>query len=182
MLKDLILSVKKELIDLFHTSKPADTIDKVELIECAIKEISERNNRSKNIIVHNVLESTSSNVEDRKRHDKDLVSKLLGDANPNDILPNFLLFRLGRPLQDKVRPVKLVFPSPDAALNYLNAVNTFAKKNKLPTVASRDRTLQERNYLQKLRDELQSRMAKGETNITIRYVSGSPAIVKTQKN
>lgn len=182
MLKDLILSVKKELTDLFQTSIPSVTIDKVDVIECAIKEINDRNNRSKNIIIHNVPESTSPNVEDRKRHDKDLVSKLLGDAYPNDVLPNFLLFRLGRPLHDKVRPIKVVFSSSDVALNYLNAVNTSAKKYKSPTMASRDRTPQERNYLRKLRDELQTRMAKGETNITIRYVCGSPAIVNTQKN
>lgn len=43
---------------------------------------------------------------------------------------------------------------------------------------TRDRTPRERDYLHNLRSELKERQDKGERDITIRYMNGTPTIVK----
>ncbi|KAG8328141.1 hypothetical protein J6590_000798 [Homalodisca vitripennis] len=43
---------------------------------------------------------------------------------------------------------------------------------------SRDRTPRERDHLNSLRDQLKVRSEKGEKNLTIRYVNGTPKIMK----
>ena len=79
-----------------------------------------------------------------------------------------------------IKPMKL-FLSPARDVNII-----LRSKKKIESGGiklNNDLTLIERTYLNDLRTSLNSRIAGGEKNLTIRYIRGNPTIVKRdQKN
>ncbi|WP_219823849.1 hypothetical protein, partial [Enterobacter cloacae complex sp. CH23B] len=45
-----------------------------------------------------------------------------------------------------------------------------------------DSTLKQREYLSKLRDELNSRLDRGEKDLTIKFIKGIPSIISKSKS
>lgn len=57
-------------------------------------------------------------------------------------------------------------------------------KHKLPenVIIFSDQTPSQQKYLSKLKEDLATRKNKGENDITIKYINGTPTIIKTPKN
>lgn len=147
--------------------------------EFIIYEINERNIRASYLLIYNVPESTSINSTDRLAHDSNLVNDFIKVINnDNNITIPLKVIHLGKPDQNKTRPIKAIFPSPADVFYILKA-----KKKLLllqppsPIRISSDRTLFQRNVMKKLYEELESRRNNGETDLIIKYVKGSPEIV-----
>ncbi|CAG4996202.1 unnamed protein product [Parnassius apollo] len=147
-------------------------------LDTVINEIQERKNRSRNLIVFGIPESTANSPEERKSHDKDQVSKTITSlATPE---PEILtVIRLGKPVSkiEKPRPIKVVLA------NKHNAINVLKNKGKLPNSVKvkADMTPYQRDQLRRLRGELAARTEKGEQNLTIKYINNIPKIITTTK-
>ncbi|CAG4949723.1 unnamed protein product [Parnassius apollo] len=123
-------------------------------LDTVINELQEKKNRSRNLIMFEIPESTANSPEYRKSHDKDQVSKTITSlATPE---PEILtVIRLGKPVSkiEKPRPIKVVLA------NIYNAINFLKNKGKLPNSVKvkADMTPYQRDQLRRLREELAAR-------------------------
>ena len=88
-------------------------------------------------------------------------------------------FRFPKSLDNKPRPLKVTFDDESVALSVLRNASTFAKKN---ITVKNDLTLNQRQYHESVRADLNKRISEGESNLTIRYVDNIPKIVPQPKN
>jgi hypothetical protein len=156
-------------------------------VETILEEINDRELRSRNIIFYNVPESSSSSTSIRIDHDKSITSKLIHSFCTSDPDCSFKLYRVGRPVKNKPRPLKVIFQTPNPVMDICKNFDPKRLVDIDPSLEnvslSRDRTLHERKYLSDLRATLKERTDKGENDLTIKYVNGTPKIVKqTPKN
>lgn len=84
-------------------------------LETVIGELEERKKRSRNVILFGIQESTAVDVDARKNHDMDLVSKSLSSL-PEQVKP-INVIRLGKqqPNATRPRPIKLIFANKQKA-------------------------------------------------------------------
>lgn len=147
-----------------------------------IGEINERSRRATNVILFNLKESSSRDVKVKQDHDKQLVAKIASTMNNQVDLNDVKAYRLGKPSKDKVRPLRLILKSIDETRQFVQGFSKEEVERVDPSLAgvsvSRDKTIQERDYLNHLRNELKTRTENGEPDLTIKYTSGVPAIVK----
>lgn len=143
-----------------------------------MEEILERERRVNNVILVGVKECDSDNGNARKTHDESCVKKILSTISAGDYTDKFVAVqRLGRREDGKTRPVKVVLSSRQDAVLILKNKSKADREVRIYD----DKTPRQREELQQLRETLKSRLEKGETSLTIRYVKGVPKIVN-QKN
>lgn len=171
-LRKLVTELRHQVQELSKQHSNAVNLDMV------INEIEDRKNRSRNVIMYGLPESSSTSPEDRKLHDKLSVSNTLASL-PIQAPEIVSSFRLGKPPSNgQPRPLKVVLS------NKHGAVTVLKNKSKLPKTISiqSDMTPYQRDQLKKLRDELADRVDKGEKDLTIKYINKVPRIVSTTKN
>lgn len=172
------LEVKMEALETSEPSVPTCPED-------IIGEIEDRSKRARNIIIHNLPESTSRDIQTRISSDKDKLENLFQSVNFETDMNTVKLHRIGKASKDKSRPMKVILNSPSEA-NSCMELFTPALKGTDPSLSAlgvtRDKTIRERQYLNKLRDELDKRTHNGEENLTIKYRNGIPVIMKAPKN
>lgn len=139
-----------------------------------LAEIEERINRSYNVIIYNVAESSADNVSQRIEDDKAVINNILSETSISFEINKVV--RIGKKQfnnnENKIRPVKVIFSSASTAKEILK------NKNKLHTTKYRlanDFTPNQLKYMHNLRNELAQRVGNGE-NLTIRYINGIPKI------
>ncbi|KAK7791044.1 hypothetical protein R5R35_006846 [Gryllus longicercus] len=128
------------------TAEAHDTVR----FERTLKEFSERQLRSKNIIVYKVPESSHADSGKRRDEDKSKVAEILGSFN--DDCPELqTVIRLEKKRDDQhPRPLKIVLRDSESVLKILRRKNLYEGTAKF----SSDRTLQQRNYLKDLKQEV----------------------------
>ncbi|KAG8302449.1 hypothetical protein J6590_033045 [Homalodisca vitripennis] len=129
--------------------------------EIVIQEINERLFRKRNVIIFNLKEPPKL----KKEHETLLISKVIEALNIGIHVNGLKIFRLSKPLKDKDRPLKVVFCSVEDAMQFVSGFSKEAISDVDPALSdisiSRDRTMKERQYLKKLRDELGRRRMNG---------------------
>lgn len=153
-------------------------------IETVIEEFHDRERRSRNVILYNIPESKSKTLSVRIEHDNKHISELTSHFGSSELDYAFKSYRIGRPSQDKARPLKVVFRSVGAVMDFCKNFQQTGLRNlnsDLHSVSlSRDRTPTERKHLNELRDTLKARTDNGETDLTIKFVNGVPKIVQNK--
>jgi hypothetical protein len=152
-------------------------------METVISEINEREYRRRNLIIYGVEESKTPN----DGADRQKILALMTVINPDIGISNISHHRLGKPVNGKPRPLKVRLMD-NVDINQL--LKNFGRRKYSDSVEqlrnisiSRDKTLTERQYVNKLREELNTRISAGESDLSIKYVSGIPKIVnKPSKN
>ncbi|XP_060845498.1 uncharacterized protein LOC132925092 [Rhopalosiphum padi] len=158
----------------FHTKCTSLSVSELKCLslknQLIINEIGERNIRASNLILYNITESNSDNTTDRITHDSNVVSNLIdsiitsGDKNIRPIK----LLRLGIRGHDKPRPIKAILSLPADVFEILKSKKKLLSLNPPSNIGiSSDRTLNQKNYMKKLREELESRRSSeggAETN------------------
>lgn len=158
-----ISSLEKSYVNL---SSPTNDNLKEDLIQ----ETTERLKRASNVIITKLPEVSP---EEDLEAVKDVIRLVTGSS------VNVSAHRLGRHKedQDRIRPLKVVVDNPDTVLKILKnkkkLLNTKYKKLSI----FNDQTPKQRDFLTQIRNELKDRIDKGEKDITIKYVNGSPTIV-----
>lgn len=145
-------------------------------------EIFDRTQRQANIIVYKASESTLRGAAANKEHDLRLLNTIFESINFKP--SSFSFFRLGKPTSSKQRPIKVILPNSESVREFFKLFSTDKLAGSIVScvTASRDRTLQERKHLEDLRKSLDSRIALGEKDLTIKYMNGIPKITKQSKN
>lgn len=144
--------------------------------EDIISETFDRSQREKNVIIRGIKEVRSSNSEERQTHDCQEVMKVIKMAVSDCTEPTKTI-RLGKYNPDASRPIKVIFSTPEPAKTILRHKTSIQCEN---IKIYSDETPYQQKYRKNLRDELKRRLDGGETDITIKYVKGTPTITKTQ--
>lgn len=181
MKNDKIGKLEKEIDDLkqklSNTRPVTDIVDTLrpnsQLPIDTFIELQERSERSKNLIVHNIEESKSADLNERIEHDKTQVRAILEKLGRGTIT-NFKVIRIGRKVQ-KARPIKLLLPDQATALECLKQKKKLQGSNISITA---DRTALQRAHLKELYAELEHRKKDGESDLIISYHKGHPQISK----
>lgn len=139
------------------------------------KEMQDRSNREKNIILSGVPEQTSADFKERSLLDQAAIleiTMLVGKDIPKPIQ----IIRIGKYMPGKTRRLKVCYDVPGPAKTLLR------NKDKLPPNIKifADQTPTQQKYLKQVREELLRRQNDGEPDITIKYVNGTPTIIKVQ--
>lgn len=143
-----------------------------------LREINERSNREKNIIIIGVAELHGAENEDRRSFDEKEALNVIHETT-NHVATSVKTSRLGKYKAGINRPLKVYFNSPNFAKDILR--NKEKITNKTIKVIS-DQTPAQQLHMKELRQELQRRHENGEADLIIKYVKGYPKIVATTKN
>lgn len=173
MLRKLLFEV--ESLKNSHTQNNAGTQFDSEFI---INEINERNKRASNLILYNINESDSTQSDLRITHDLNQVNIVIKSIlNNATTLPSPVkVIRLGRSQSNKPRPLKVVFNSVSDVFDILKNKRNLSIDHPNVSVSS-DRTQIQRDYMQKLREQLTTRSSNGENGLTIKFIKGVPKII-----
>lgn len=148
-------------------------------IEPTIKELGEREKRASNIIVFGFPETNGCSLDERNTEERKEVAALLNSVDDRIQADEVRIYRLGKPQDGKVRPIKVVFKDRETAVQVLK------QKKKLDSsrgiYIKSDLTVIQRNYLRNLVSELRRRTENGEQNLKIRYFNSVPRIVKSKE-
>lgn len=164
------LSTLKDRVELLK-SKPTvlGSVSAPLLIPDMIQEFTERDKCSLNLIVNNLIESSSTISTERIASDSKSLIDILSPRSIS-LPPNFKLVRLGRSQSNNPRPLKIFLNNKEEVLNILSTFNITKLSGPSVTIyISRDRTLMERKLVRQIYAEFKNRTDKGESNIRIRY-------------
>ena len=153
-------------------------VNRLQANENIMREIQERKKRECNIIMVGVAEPAGDNIKERYINEESEVIKIITSLK-NDISKPEKFFRLGKYNPEKPRKLKVCFANPEQTTYLLR------NKDKLPANVKffSDQTPTQYKYLTYVKDELKRRTANGETNLTIKYIQGTPTIInKESKN
>lgn len=147
------------------------------LNEELIREVQERSDRERNIIILGLPEQTTPNAKDRLSKDTADVIKITHSIAPD--VPNPLkVIRIGKYCDTKIRKVKVYYESKSSAKQLLRNRENLSKGIKIYS----DQTPNQQIYLQNLKEEMTRRNNEGEEDLTIKYIKGIPKIVKNNKS
>lgn len=146
--------------------------------ELIIRELKERNDREKNVIIIGLQEQTSSDINEQRLYDETEVKKIIS-THFKDVPSPSKIFRLGKYNPNSKRPLKICFDTPKPAKILLRNKEKLPKEIKLYS----DQTPTQQKYLKELKEELARRQQKGESDLIIKYIKNVPTIVHlTPKN
>jgi hypothetical protein len=169
-----IEALNTEINSLQNQLKPTTSSHTTLNCEELITEMTERNLRAKNIIVIGIPESISNAAPERLEYDKREVTKIIKAVDEACSEPERTI-RLGKHKPGISRPLKVCFQAEITAKKILrnkNAVNLDNIK------IYSDQTVSQRIYLKNLKEELNTRIANGESDLLIKYVKDIPRIIK----
>lgn len=161
------------LVGNMSVSEQSKTDSQDNFNEKMYREVQERGEREKNVILMGIPEQQSTNAQERTS--KDMLDVLNITATiDKDIAKPIKVIRIGKFNPEKVRKVKVCYETNIPAKFLLR------NKSKLPEHIKvySDQTPAQYKYLQKIKAELARRQASGESNLTIKYIQGTPCITE----
>lgn len=145
--------------------------------ENIVSEAVERINRSHNIIICNLPETGAGENQTTTQEDESKVKEILDHIQGDTATAPVSIRRIGRSQNNKPRMVKVSFSFTTQARLILRNKKRLAGSAYSHISIRDDKTPQQTAYLNQLRAELKTRNDSGESNITIKYKNGVPAIV-----
>ncbi|CAI6348838.1 unnamed protein product [Macrosiphum euphorbiae] len=179
-LPELKLLIKKLLVEVEGLKNcPLQRLNNEVCNEFIINEINERNRRAANLICYNVIESDSNQSDVRIAHDREHVNNFLATIaeSTNSVPVPIKVIRIGRYQSNKPRPLIITFGSVSDAFNIMKNKTKLLSRYPMISLSS-DRTQYQRDHMKKLREELASRISKGEIDLTIKFIRGVPTIIQ----
>lgn len=142
-----------------------------------LREIQERNNRQRNIIVVGVPEQKTKDNKERLTRDEAEVMRILTNATTEYSIPQPTnIFRLGKYTPTKNRRMKICFENNDIPLRLLRTKLNLPDGIRIYS----DQTPAQQKLMRNLKDELTKRHEDGEKDLIIKYVKGIPQITKPE--
>lgn len=137
----------------------------------------ERENRKKNFMLFKCPES----VVDIREVVTNVIKECVRPMNFTE--DNFKVYRLGRKVDNKTRPIKVVCDSKDLSREVIHNAKKLKQNPTLGHLSvSDDKTIKQQQEYRNLRAELLRRTELGETNLRIIYVQGTPKIVSVSND
>lgn len=158
-------------------TSPTTLVNELFVSEKIIQEMQNRSNRDKNILLVGLPEQIACNSNERSAKDEADVLKIISQVSEG--IPNpSKVFRIGKFQTGKSRNIKVCFEAKEPAKELLRNRNKLQEGLKIFS----DQTPTQQKYMKNLREDLKRRQEKGETDLTIKYVNGTPSIIKITKN
>lgn len=174
-IKGELENVKTRFSETENAAKTSQGVESSINIEPAIAEMQERERRACNLLLFGFKESKEENREKRQAEERQAVTTLIGHLSERLPVEHIKLHRLGRFSKDKVRPVRVIFPSKEEALRVLRARKNLPQQD---VYIKYDQTPSQREFLRGLVAELKRRQQCGEENLRIKYIGGIPRIIR----
>lgn len=166
---DLTSKVESLQNDINSMSNEAGAMDS----EAFFHEVNDRISRSRNVMFYKIDESSSQDLSERIIQDKSAIRNILSlieiSAEATKVI------RVGRVKAGSRRPIKAIFPDSFVVQDILKKKKFLFSKG---YSVSADTTQRQRDLYKTVREELQSRKQKGESDITIKYSKGVPRVIK----
>ena len=147
--------IKQSVVDMVRTE-----------IKTEIRENEERKSRLSNLVLFNMPESESENVEVRKQFDNENIQSLMSSLEINDYETR-AVFRLGKQAPNKVRPIKMILEDKKFRKAILEKARSISTKVPPPlnkVVISKDLTPVQRAENKKKRmEKTQSKRTGGKS-------------------
>lgn len=147
-------------------------------VEPAVQEMLERGARASNLLLFGMKESEGRNREERSKHEKEAVRRVIGGISEGFNVESVKIFRLGKYSEGKLRPIKVSFSTREEAIRVLRQKSKLSGTDSVYIKA--DMTLAQRQYLKQLLAELEERR-KQEHDLVLRYINGVPKIVQSRR-
>ncbi|KAL4104941.1 hypothetical protein QTP88_020217 [Uroleucon formosanum] len=172
ILKTNVSKLENKLLEIENISSLSSQISEFNITN----ELADRQPRAQNIILYNLSEDSNNTQNSTSDGDrlKLIFNEMKIDFNPI----NFN--RLGK-LSNRTRPLKITFMDTKNIFKILRGqskLRHFPDFKDLPF--SSDKTLKQREHMQTLRKELQSRRENGEIDIIIKYIKGNSQIINSK--
>lgn len=152
--------------------KQSDSVSNTPGLFTIMSEMEEIKRRENNVLIFGMAEDVNT-----KMAVSELIQKVIPNYNTNNIVTS----RLGKPLENKTRPIKIVLQNRADAIALLKSSKTLRTDDKYKNVSIRgDFTIIQREHYAKLKRERDERINNGETNVYIKYKNGFPMLF--QKN
>lgn len=133
-------------------------------------------------MVYNLKESNDTDINRKKNFHMD---RLFLSVIPTYSITGVKALHVGHKQMGKSRHFKVILNNVVDVSSIVNKFNTDSAALVDPLFApdkqSRDRTPHEIKHLQALNAEMEEQNARGETELTVKYVNNVPQIVKRQK-
>uniref|UniRef100_A0A8D9AFS8 Uncharacterized protein n=1 Tax=Cacopsylla melanoneura TaxID=428564 RepID=A0A8D9AFS8_9HEMI len=144
--------------------------------DAIINEMNERERRAKNVLIFDIQETNSTELQDKILHDKQKVNSILESLQLPNLGTNSRIRRLGKHSENP-RPILITVENKFNAISILRKAREANKKN-----IKKDMTPMQRDRMKSLQEKLKKKIDDGETNWTIRYIKGSPQLWKITDN
>lgn len=173
LISDLQSTMEKRLEKIESLIGPTvlEPVHKEELIQESV----ERALRAPNVILYNV-------PEDNEITDAILANDILECIDPSAIVSPDGVSRLGKPTQNKVRPLKLCFNRVETARLVLTKRSALKNSKFSNVYVNSDKTKLQQEYFRNIQLELKTRRENGENNIKIKFLNNVPRIVPVTNN
>lgn len=150
-------------------------------VEVTLFEMKERERRANNVLFFGMDESDGENFIDKSKQDTEKIKSLF-EIMTLTLSEPAKIFRLGKEMPGKKRPIKVILPNREEALKALKNRKKL-EENETNIYMKPDQTETQRKYLKRILADLEAQKQEGKTNLVVRYVNGMPTIVeKREKN
>lgn len=147
-------------------------------MDALLSEVNDRALRANNVIVYNVPEPNSQMIRDRIQEDHQKITDLLLAINTDSASGKLSkVIRLGKPRENFLRPLKVVFTDSGTAKEVLISASKASTRHTYKV--KNDLTVMQRECIRKLVVELSRRRNAGEKNLTLRFKNDMPYIAAT---
>lgn len=136
--------------------------------EQTIRELRERINREKNIIITELSEHHTNS----KSSDENEITTLLSNITENCPKP-LKMFRIGKLVPGRNRKLKVCFKEQQTAKTILRNKEKIPKELKIYS----DRTPSQIKYFNEVKNAMEVRIKNGEKDLTIKFIKGVPTII-----
>nr|CAH7743933.1 unnamed protein product [Callosobruchus chinensis] len=175
-LKAAIVSLQNE-IKTFSTKNNKADLSNTQF-EDIVQEVLERQNRRCNVIIFGLKEQSITSKDERLALEKSEVVKVLTHVTESVTVTN--IRRLGKYDRNRTsaRPVKVSLANAEQVSALIRKSQTLKNSEAFKHVSiSTDKTPRQMDLYKAVKSELEERKKKGETNIKIKHVNGTPKIV-----
>lgn len=153
--------------------------DDISSADSIVSEITEREAKKRNLMVFNMPESRDATADGRRQDDEHFIRQLFASIGLDQqvLQAPMKIDRLGRKLEGKIRPVKIVFTSGslvDTITRHAARLRDLQQYKGI--ILSRDRTPAQQAQYRSLRQQLHDRTAAGERDLKLVHVNGIPKI------
>lgn len=163
-----------------HLKASNNQLGEGQSFEPILKEFYEREKKKANFIIFGKEDRNSEDSpEDDKKMAEEII-KLSHQDSPVDT-STIRVHRLGKYFHGKNRPLRVICNSPDVASKVLHNTRSITNNINYERISVRsDKTYAQLQDFRKVKQELNDRLAAGETNLKIIHRDGFPSIVKHQ--
>ncbi|KAK9721829.1 hypothetical protein QE152_g19993 [Popillia japonica] len=154
--------------------------------EDIIREVSERKHRKNNLVIFNLSELSNASREEQCAGDLETARKVFfGLGVTANILDSQRVGRFDPTIEDRKRPFKITLSDSNMIPDILRKAKERKKSEKFKVISiSKDRTTFQVKLYKIIKEQLNTRLAVGESDLFIKYVRDIPRIVsgRNQEN